>query len=669
MAVGFKGAQPIDVNAVADTVFAPLGPQVAAATMPAITETYQQSVVRQSSAQASLQMEQAQTRADRSLRLDELALEQARNRSAAVADVTAIYERSKGQFELGRSIAEQNLVQALEAEKQRDALLDERPAFLGNPVRWLADTWKAGKLEDEVARSKETALSAAQDVNALVQISSARIQESVAQATLVDAAYTQERVAEINKGFEAQQGLIAAGLLVTDTANVASRNVYQSSVELAQWAQRQAGQSLQERELAFRKSSFKAQQEEKQAEQAADAQAAEYYMRANGLPATPANKSAAWAAVVALKASNPQGYADMVRAGAYSLDATSGTEAVAYGLKSGTVGSARTLGGWINDPELVKLGSDAVAREALAYEASLKAQGFAKAKEGGYVGTEAAWFDSLGAAGKKALQTQARELAQQGIDRLPVTEFLAKQAGSMPIASSGLNVGAFGTSRPADTAAFYGVDAKAGAVLSKPEVRTRLEMAAAKGGNAKGTITQLAELRKILQEAGVANADAVALQVLSRHAVGTAKEDSLVRHLSDRYGIAPQPRLNVVVGDKVYDLSSQALFTRAMEQGTESLEHVSLLERVVAPVAQLNSSIGGSVDQFVADVARTQKKDAAYAALQERVRTDQALRAELIRRKNANTLAGKVVELVDGLPPITFSGDASTLYESDRTGR
>ena len=43
MAVGFKGAQPIDVNAVADTVFAPLGPQVAAATMPAVTETYQQS--------------------------------------------------------------------------------------------------------------------------------------------------------------------------------------------------------------------------------------------------------------------------------------------------------------------------------------------------------------------------------------------------------------------------------------------------------------------------------------------------------------------------------------------------------------------------------------------------------------------------------------------------
>lgn len=592
MAVGFKGAQPIDVNAVADTVFAPLGPQVAAATMPAVTETYQQSAVRQSSAQASLQIEQAQTRADRSLRLDELALEQARNRSAAVADVTAIYERSKGQFELGRGIAEQNLVQALEAEKQRDTLLDERPAFLGNPVRWLADTWKAGKLEDEVARSKETALSAAQDVNALVQISSARIQESVAQATLVDAAYTQERVAEINKGFAAQQGLIDAGLQVAETATVASKNVYQSSVELAQWAQRQAGQDLQERELAFRKSSFKAQQEEKQAEQAADAQAAEYYMRANGLPATPANKSAAWAAVVALKASSPQGYADMVRAGAYSLDATSGTEAVAYGLKSGTVGSARTLGGWINDPELVKLGSDAVAREALAYEASLKAQGFAKAKEGGYVGTEAAWFDSLGAAGKKALQTQARELAQQGIDRLPVTEFLAKQAGSLPIASSGLNVGALGTGRPADTAAFYGVDAKAGTVLAKPEVRTRLEMAAAKGGNAKGTITQLAELRKILKEAGVANADATALQVLSRHAVGTAKEDSLVRHLSDRYGIAPQPQLNVVVGDKVYDLSSQALFTRAMEQGVESLEHVSLLERVVVPFAEFNSAIG-----------------------------------------------------------------------------
>jgi hypothetical protein len=596
MAVGFKGAQPIDVNAVADTVFAPLGPQVAAATMPAVTETYQQSAVRQSSAQASLQIEQAQTRADRSLRLDELALEQARNRSAAVTDVTAIYERSKGQFELGRGIAEQNLAQALEAEKQRDALLDERPAFLGNPVRWLADTWKAGKLEDEVARSKETALSAAQDVNALVQISSARIQESVAQATLVDAAYTQERVAEINKGFAAQQGLIDAGLQVAETATVASQNVYKSSVELAQWAQRQAGQDLQERELAFRKSSFTAQQEEKQAEQAADAQAAEYYMRANGLPATPANKSAAWAAVVALKASSPQGYADMVRAGAYSLDATSGTEAVAYGLKSGTVGSARTLGGWINDPELVKLGSDAAAREALAHEASLKAQGFAKAKEGGYVGTEAAWFDSLGAAGKKALQTQARELAQQGIDRLPVTEFLTKRAGSLPIASSGLNVGAFGTGRPADTAAFYGIDAKAGAALAKPEVRTRLEMAAAKGGNAKGTITQLAELHKILDEAGVADVDAAVdatiLQVLSRHAVGTAKEDSVVRHLSDRYGIAPRPQLNVVVGDKVYDLSSQALFSRAINQGVESLEHVSLLERVVVPFAEFNSAIG-----------------------------------------------------------------------------
>jgi hypothetical protein len=644
MAVGFKGAQPIDVNAVADTVFAPLGPQVAAATMPAVTETYQQGVVRQSSAQASLQMEQAQTRADRSLRLDELALEQARNRSAAVADVTAIYERSKGQFELGRGIAEQNLVQALEAEKQRDALLDERPAFLGNPVRWLADTWKAGKLEDEVARSKETALSAAQDVNALVQISSARIQESVAQATLVDAAYTQERVAEINKGFAAQQGLIDAGLRVTGTATTASQNVYQSSVELAQWAQRQAGQDLQERDLAFRKSSFKAQQEEKKQEQAADAQAAEYYMRANGLQPTPANKSAAWAAVVALKSSNPQGYADMVRAGAYSLDATSGTEAVAYGLKSGTVGSARTLGGWINDSELVKLGSDAVAREALSYEASLKAQGFAKAKESGYVGTEAAWFDSLGAAGKKALQTQARELAQQGIDRLPVTEFLAKQAGSMPIASSGLNVGAFGTSRPADTAAFYGVDAKAGAVLSKPEVRTRLEMAAAKGGNAKGTITQLAELRKILQEGGVANVDAVALQVLSRHAVGTAKEDSLVRHLSDRYGIAPQPQLNVVVGDKVYDLSSQALFTRAMEQGVESLEHVSLLERVGGVVGiGLHKMVEA---KFYGEETQAQRNV-----------------------KTFGVLGAKVVELVDGLPPITFSDDASTLYESDRTGR
>lgn len=663
MAVGYKGAQPVDVTAIADTVFAPLGPQVAAEAMPVVTETYQQSVVRQSMTQAALQAEQAQSSAQRSQRMDELAVEQARNRSAAVADVTALFERSKGQFELGRGIAEQNLVQALEAEKQRDALLDERPSFLGNPVRWLADTWKAGRLEDEVTRSKETALSAAQDVNALVQISSARIQESVAQATLVDAAYTQERVAEINKGFEAQQMLLTAGLQVTETATTASQNIYKSSVELAQWSQQQAGQNLQERELAFRKKTFAAQEADKAQEQAADQQAAEYYMRANGMQATPSNKNAAFAAVVALKASNPQGYADMVRAGAYSLDATSGPEAIAYGLKSGTVGSARTLGSWVNDPELTKLGAEAVAQESAAYEALLKQQGFAEAKKSGYVGTEDAWFESLGAAGKKALQVQARELAQQSVDKLPVTEFLSKQAGNTPIASSGLNVGAFGNGRPADTAAFYGVDAKVGAVLAKPEVRTRLEMAAAKGGNGKGTITQLAELRAVLKEAGIVNPDAAVVQILSRHAVGTAKENATIRHLSDRYGVAPAPRLNVVVGDKVYDLSSQALFTRAMEQGTESLEHVSLLQRVIA-------SVGGSVDQFVADVERTQKKDAAYAALQERLRTDPALRAEVLRRKNASTLAGKVSESVGSrLPSVTFSGDASTLYEGDRTGR
>jgi hypothetical protein len=315
----------------------------------------------------------------------------------------------------------------------------------------------------------------------------------------------------------------------------------------------------------------------------------------------------------------------------------------------------------------VKLGSDAAAREALSYEASLKAQGFAKAKEGGYVGTEAAWFDSLGAAGKKALQTQARELAQQGIDRLPVTEFLTKQAGSLPIASSGLNVGALGTGRPADTAAFYGIDAKAGAALAKPEVRTRLEMAAAKGGNAKGTVTQLAELRKILKEAGVANADATVLQVLSRHAVGTAKEDSVVRHLSDRYGIAPQPQLNIVVGDKVYDLSSQALFTRAMEQGVESLEHVSLLERVVSPTVEATAGLlqgsAGALDKYLEDVQRAERKDAAVAAARLRYQNDPAFRAEVIARKNSKTLAGKLLKsLEDVQSPVTFSGDATMLY-------
>lgn len=631
--------------------------------VPGITESYQNTAANTQAAQAEVERLSTTVAAEHQDSIDVLAIATAERNKQTADAVQGIYDQAIEPIMSGRALAEDNLTQALEQSREVDALRDGRPAFFQNPLRYIADGWKAARLEEKVAENLQVARGAMTNVNALVQLTGARMDEAIAKAQLQGVAADDVAVAAVNKGYMGTQMRLQGARSGLQLAQAAGEDVYKSSMANANFAFEQQQFDAQERERARQAAERKKDNSLRERETAMDDQAVSAYLMLNDKLPTARNLNEARAAVADLKLrrdrAGDDGFARLVRMGVVTPSAKNGTEARSFVLKGASVRDARLLGELTGDATLASMGAQVSAVRIGAIQEALKQRRYQEAQTAGYKGGMQQWVAEQGAAGATALRKEAEALARQEVGNMRVEDFLGDSASSAPVASSGLNLGQVGTGNVQQTQRFYSVSEAAAKVLAEPAVRVMLEQARVKGGTTQGTKAQFAAMYSAFKAAGIANPQAELFTVLRQHWRGTVKEREDVKHLVDSYGIRPPDRIYVQdgTGGPPLDVSSPERLRLLLEGGEEALNSVSITERLGAPI--------GAAAYTLATAAQEQEAVArkAGAASQENIIGTATGLKQLFGKVTGEAVAG-AVPAMNSLVRAAYEG-----IKSDNTRR
>lgn len=489
-----------------------------------------------------------------------LAAAEASNKTAL--EVAEIAKQGIQAVQIGRDGLVQESLAAINAQKELSAIQANKPNALAHPIRWVADTLHANKLEDTIQTHAQAVQVYNRNINNVVQNTTVQVEEMLSIQNLVNSNGLRLQAAELNKGLDAQQ----AGALGQKEKAVAldavGGDIFAIAQANANWAQADYRNKLSAEQNAIGKRANELQAEKMQRE--ADAakyrdgaikQAANFYLLAKGLPPSEANRNMAMSMMTDMQAKGDPTFVAWSKAGAHAINSGDSKSAFTAVVQNSTVGEIARLGALIGNADLAAIGGNQVNRLTQENEAALRKSSYMATLPAGKEFTQAGfdmWAASLKAPQNAAFNARARAMAENVVYNQSPRSYTNGKAAGKDIGQGAFSLAAFKS--PLTLVNTYGISKHAATVLADPKVQMFLSHAGAGSTQDKKT-AQIVAMFEVLEKNKVANPAGV-VALIGKKTGEAALDADLEAKILGQYGIVSDGSGVITYKNKQYRLGN-----------------------------------------------------------------------------------------------------------------
>ena len=470
-----------------------------------------------------------------------LAAAEASNKTAL--EVAEIAKQGIQAVEVGRKGLVQESLSAINAQKELSAIQANKPNAILHPIRWVADTLQANKLEDAIQTHSQAVQVYNRNINNVVQNTTVQVEEMLSIQNLVNSNGLRLQAAELNKGLDAQQA-VATGQKEKATAlDAVGGDIFAVAKANAEWAQAEQRNMLagEQNKIGKRANELAAEKMQREADAAkyrdgAIKQAANFYLLAKGLPPSEANRNMAMSMMTDMQAKGDPTFVAWSKAGAHSINSGDSKSAYTAVVQNSTVGEIAQLGALTGNADLAAIGGNQVNQLTQQNEAALRKSSYMATLPAGKEFTQAGfdiWAGSLKAQQNADFRARARAMAENVVYNQSARSYMNGKAAGKDIGQGAFSLAAFKS--PQTLVQVYGIDPKAAKVLADPKVQMFLAHAGAGSTQDKKT-AQIVAMFEVLEKNKVANPAGV-VALIGKKTGEAALDSDLEAKTLGQYGI------------------------------------------------------------------------------------------------------------------------------------
>lgn len=470
-----------------------------------------------------------------------LATADASNKTAL--EVAQIAQQGIQAVQIGRDGLVQESLAAINAQKELSAIQANKPNALAHPIRWVADTLHANKLEDTIQTHAQAVQVYNRNINNVVQNTTVQVEEMLSIQNLVNSNGLRKMAVELNQGLDAQQAVASGQKEKALALEGTGKDIFSIAKANAEWAQADYRNQLaaEQNKIGKRANELAAEKMQREADAAkyrdgAIKQAANFYLLARGWKATEANRNMAMSMMTDMQAKGDPAFVTWSKAGAHAINSGDSKSAYTAVVQNSTVGEIAQLGALIGNADLAAIGGNRVNQLTLENEQKLKDASYEAAtagKTGDAKPARAMWEAGLSTKQRSDFRDRAIVMAKNVVYNQSARSYLNGRAAGKDIGQGAFSLAAFKS--PLTLVNTYGISKQAAAVLADPKVQMFLAHAGAGSTQDKKT-AQIVAMFEVLEKNKVANPAGV-VALIGKKTGEAALDSDLEAKTLGQYGI------------------------------------------------------------------------------------------------------------------------------------
>jgi hypothetical protein len=493
-----------------------------------------------------------------------LAAAEASNKTAL--EVAQIAQQGIQAVQIGRDGLVQESLAAINAQKELSTIQANKPNALAHPIRWVADTLHANKLEDAIQTHSQAVQVYNRNINNVVQNTTVQVEEMLSIQNLVNSNGLRKMAVELNQGLDAQQAVASGQKEKALALEGTGKDIFAIAKANAEWAQADYRNQLaaEQNRIAGRANQLAAddlqmKRDEAKHREGAIKQAAQFYLTqqndGKGLPPTVANMNMAIERMSSLQKVGSPEFALWSKGGAFAINSTDPKAARRAAVQGMTVGEIVQLGNITKSADLASIGGNQVNRLTQENEAALRKSSYMATLPAGKEFTQAGfdlWAGSLKAPQNAAFNARARAMAENVVYNQSARSYMNGRAAGKDIGQGAFSLAAFKS--PLTLVNTYGISKQAATVLADPKVQMFLAHAGAGSTQDKKT-AQIVAMFEVLEKNKVANPAGV-VALIGKKTGEAALDSDLEAKTLGQYGIVSDGSGVVTYKNKQYRLGN-----------------------------------------------------------------------------------------------------------------
>lgn len=478
---------------------------------------------------------------------DTIALAAAEASNKTALEVAQIAQQGIQAVQIGRDGLVQESLAAINAQKELSTIQANKPNAILHPIRWVADTLQANKLEDAIQTHSQAVQVYNRNINNVVQNTTVQVEEMLSIQNLVNSNGLRLQAAELNKGLDAQQAVAAGQKEKALALEGTGKDIFAIAKAHAEWAQADQRNMLaaEQNKIGKRANELQAddlqmKRDEAKHREGAIKQAAQFYLTqqndGKGLPPTVANMNMAIERMSSLQKVGSPEFALWSKGGAFAINSTDPKAARRAAVQGMTVGEIVQLGNITKNADLASIGGNQVNRLTQENEAALRKSSYMATLPAGKEFTQAGfdlWAGSLKAPQNAAFNARARAMAENVVYNQSPRSYMNGKAAGKDIGQGAFSLAAFKS--PLTLVNTYGISKQAATVLADPKVQMFLAHAGAGSTQDKKT-AQIVAMFEVLEKNKVANPAGV-VALIGKKTGEAALDADLEAKTLGQYGI------------------------------------------------------------------------------------------------------------------------------------
>lgn len=592
---------------------------------------------------------------------DTIALATAEASNKTALEVAQIAQQGIQAVQIGRDGLVQESLAAINAQKELSTIQANKPNALAHPIRWVADTLHANKLEDTIQTHAQAVQVYNRNINNVVQNTTVQVEEMLSIQNLVNSNGLRKMAVELNQGLDAQQAVASGQKEKALALEGTGKDIFAIAKAHAEWAQADYRNQLaaEQNKIGKRANELQAEKMQREADAAkyregAIKQAANFYLLAKGLPATEANRNMAMSMMTDMQAKGDPTFVAWSKAGAHAINSGDSKSAYTAVVQGSTVGEIAQLGALTGNADLAAIGGNRVNQLTLENEQKLKDASYEAAtagKTGDAKPARAMWEAGLNPQQRKDFRERAIAMAKNVVYNQSARDYMNGKAAGKDIGQGAFSLAAFKS--PQTLVQVYGISKQAATVLADPKVQMFLAHAGAGSTQDKKT-AQIVAMFEVLEKNKVANPAGV-VALIGKKTGEAALDSDLEAKTLGQYGIVSDGSGVVTYKNKQYRLGNPVDMDKMRIAATKKDDSfLGTASDFLGTVAE-----GSGFNNFLADKAQKQaalkKSQAAKDAVEQSVMT-----------ASQYTPAGfaPAVQPVAGGIPATAQTEAEKVYDA-----
>lgn len=493
---------------------------------------------------------------------DTIAIAAAEASNKTALEVAQIAKQGIQAVEVGRQGLVQASLSAINAQKELSAIQANKPNALAHPIRWVADTLHANKLEDAIQTHSQAVQVYNRNINNVVQNTTVQVEEMLSIQNLVNSSGLRLQAAELNKGLDAQQAVASGQKEKAIALDAVGGDIFAIAKANAEWAQAEQRNTLaaEQNKIGKRANELAAEKMQREADAAkyrdgAIKQAANFYLLAKNLPPTEANRNMAMSMMTDMQAKGDPTFVAWSKAGAHAINSGDSKSAFTAVVQGSTVGEIAQLGALTGNADLAAIGGNQVNQLTLENEQKLKDASYEAAtagKTGDAKPARAMWEEGLNPQQRKDFRERAVAMAKNVVYNQSARSYMNGRAAGKDIGQGAFSLAAFKS--PATLVQVYGIDPKAATVLADPKVQMFLAHAGAGSTQDKKT-AQIVAMFEVLEKNKVANPAGV-IALIGKKTGEAALDSDLEAKTLGQYGVVSDGSGTITYNGEKYRLGN-----------------------------------------------------------------------------------------------------------------